>query len=68
MSIQKEIGQYLPEEKVSTLTSDSDSLLILRKIGSQKQKTVTQRDRRPHLLAEEIQQVPESEVMVYVLL
>lgn len=65
MSIQKEICQYLPEEKVLTLTSDSDSLLLLRKIGGQKQKSVTQRDRRPHMMAEEIHIVSESEVSYY---
>lgn len=62
MSIQKEIGQYLPDEKVSTLTSDSDSLVVLRRIGGQKQKSVTQRDRRPHLMAEEIQPIFDAEV------
>ncbi|KAK3916328.1 Pre-rRNA-processing protein TSR1-like protein [Frankliniella fusca] len=61
ISIQKEIGQYLPEEKVSTLSSDSDSLLLLRRIGSQKQKSLIQRDRRPHLMVEEIQALPETE-------
>lgn len=62
MSIQKEIGQYLPDEKVSALTTDSDSLVILRRIGGQKQKTITQRDRRPHLMAEEILPVADTEV------
>lgn len=61
ISIQKEMGQYLPDEKVLTLSSDSDSILLLRRIGSQKQKSITQRDRRPHLMVEEIQSVPETE-------
>lgn len=68
MSIQKEIGQYLPEEKVSILTSDSDSILLLRRIGSQKQRSVTQRDRRAHLMAEEIQSVNDLEGGDYITL
>ncbi|XP_034244688.1 pre-rRNA-processing protein TSR1 homolog [Thrips palmi] len=61
MSIQKEIGQYLPDEKVSALTTDSDSLVVLRRIGGQKQKSITQRDRRAHMMAEDIQPVSDTE-------
>lgn len=54
-TIQKEIETYLPKaEKVMHLNRDIDAMNILRKIATQKQRTILQRDRRPHLLAESI--------------
>ncbi|KAJ8930714.1 hypothetical protein NQ314_016479 [Rhamnusium bicolor] len=59
--IQKLVNKWLPEEKIMVLDKNSDAVNILRKIGNQKRKSVLYRDRRPHLLGEEIEYVPETE-------
>lgn len=44
------------------LEKESDALMVLRRIGNQKQRRVIQRDRRPHLLAEQVEFIPGDEV------
>lgn len=36
------------------LDTPTDAFNVLRRVGTQKQRTVSYRDKRPHLLAEEI--------------
>lgn len=45
----------MPDEKISTLDKNGDGLALLRKLGSQKQRPLRQRDCRPHILGEEIE-------------
>lgn len=59
--IQKLINKWLPEEKVMTLDKNVDGVNLLRRIGNQKRKSVLYRDKRPHLLAEEVEFVPDNE-------
>lgn len=65
MQLQKSINRWLPDEKMMVLEKESDALLVLRKVGSQKLRNIIQRDRRPHLLAEQVEFVPENEVYVH---
>lgn len=44
-----------------TLDKNADGVNMLRRIGNQKRKSVLYRDRRPHLLAEEVEYIPDSE-------
>lgn len=62
MQLQKSINRWLPDEKMMVLEKESDALLVLRKVGSQKLRNIIQRDRRPHLLAEQVEFVPGNEV------
>lgn len=62
MQLQKSINRWLPDEKVMALEKESDSLLVLRKVCSQKLRRVIQRDNRPHLLAEKVEYVPNEQV------
>ncbi|XP_066992121.2 pre-rRNA-processing protein TSR1 homolog [Anabrus simplex] len=59
--VQKTISRWLPDEKVLSLESYNDGLAVLRRIGSQKQRSVTQRDRRPHMLAEVVDYAPDMD-------
>ncbi|KAJ8918434.1 hypothetical protein NQ315_008131 [Exocentrus adspersus] len=59
-SIQKLVNKWLPEEKIMVLDKNVDGVNILRKMGNQKRKSVLYRDRRPHLLGEEIEYVPDD--------
>lgn len=52
--VQFEISKWLPEEKVFQLDTSTDAFNVLRRIGTQKQKTISYRNKRAHLLAEEI--------------
>lgn len=52
--VQFEISKWLPEEKVFQLDTPTDAFNVLRRIGTQKQKTISYRNKRAHLLAEEI--------------
>lgn len=45
-----------------TLEKVSDGLMVLRRIGNQKQRSVIQRDKRPHLLVERTEFVPNPQV------
>lgn len=58
--IQKLVNKWLPEEKVLTLDKNADGVNLLRRIGNQKRKSVLYRDRRPHLLAEEVEYIPDN--------
>lgn len=53
-SVQRAISKLLPEEKVFELDTTADCLNMLRRAGSQKQKSLFYKDIRPHLLAEEV--------------
>ena len=44
----------LPNEKLYTIDSDQDAILVLRAIGSIKQKPIYLRDYRAHLMAEAV--------------
>lgn len=52
--VESEISKWLPEEKILQLDTSLDALNILRRIGSQKQKNVFFRSRRPYVLAEKL--------------
>ncbi|XP_046483838.1 pre-rRNA-processing protein TSR1 homolog isoform X1 [Neodiprion pinetum] len=52
--VQKSIFKWLPNEKVMPLDKKVDALNVLRRVGSQKQKTVSYRDNRSHLFAEHV--------------
>ncbi|XP_028046224.1 pre-rRNA-processing protein TSR1 homolog isoform X2 [Monomorium pharaonis] len=53
-SVQRTISKWLPEDKVFELDTVADCLNVLRRAGSQKQKSLFYKDIRPYLLAEEI--------------
>nr|CAD7395269.1 unnamed protein product [Timema cristinae] len=59
--VQKDVLRWLPDEKIITLDKIGDGLTFLRKVGSQKQRAVIQRDRRPHMLAEVAEFMPDDE-------
>ncbi|VEN52810.1 unnamed protein product, partial [Callosobruchus maculatus] len=59
--IQKLVHKWLPDEKVMTLDKNADGINLLRRIGNQKRKSVLYRDRRPHLIAESVEYVPDNE-------
>ncbi|CAL7942706.1 unnamed protein product [Xylocopa violacea] len=52
--VQSEISKWLPDQKIFQLDSPTDAFNVLRRIGSQKQRNVSYRDKRAHLLAEEV--------------
>ncbi|KAK2575866.1 hypothetical protein KPH14_007238 [Odynerus spinipes] len=52
--VTQKISKWLPEEKVFHLDTPTDSLNIFRRAGSQKQRNVTYKAKRPHLLAEDV--------------
>ncbi|KAK5645758.1 hypothetical protein RI129_004222 [Pyrocoelia pectoralis] len=60
-TIQKLVSKWIPDEKIITLDKTSDALNILRKIGNQKHKSIINRDRRPHLYAEEYKYIKNEE-------
>ncbi|XP_022251873.1 pre-rRNA-processing protein TSR1 homolog [Limulus polyphemus] len=51
--IQRKIENRFPDEKLHVIDKSQDALQLLHYIGSQKKRTLTVRDRRPHLLAED---------------
>ncbi|KAK6635555.1 hypothetical protein RUM44_000807 [Polyplax serrata] len=59
--MQKAISRWLPTEKIFQVEKEMDGLNLLRKIGNQKQKTICHRDRRPHLLGEQIEFVKKED-------
>ncbi|KAK7868139.1 hypothetical protein R5R35_003016 [Gryllus longicercus] len=59
--LQKVIDRWLPDNKVMSFEKNGAGLNALRRIGSQKQRSVIFRDRRPHLLAESVTYVPDTE-------
>ncbi|KZC09196.1 PREDICTED: pre-rRNA-processing protein TSR1 homolog [Dufourea novaeangliae] len=52
--VQTAINKWLPDEKVSQLDTAVDALNVLRRVGSQKQRIVSYKSKRPHLLVEEV--------------
>lgn len=60
-NVQKLISKWLPEEKVVQLDKSSDGLNLLRRIGNQKRNIIHHREKRPYMLAEEVEFVPDSE-------
>ncbi|VVC40400.1 Hypothetical protein CINCED_3A004353 [Cinara cedri] len=58
--IQKEIENWLPDEKVSKIDTSNDILNVLRRIKTQKKRSITFRDKRAHLLAEDLSFTPGS--------
>ncbi|KAM3961637.1 tsr1 ribosome assembly factor [Aphomia sociella] len=60
-NVQKLVSKWLPEEKVMQLDKSSDGLNLLRRIGNQKRNIIHHREKRPYLLAEEVQYVPDTE-------
>ncbi|KPJ18350.1 Pre-rRNA-processing protein TSR1-like [Papilio machaon] len=60
-NVQKLISKWLPEEKVLQLDKSSDGLNVLRKIGNQKRKIIHHREKRPYMLTEEVEYVPDSD-------
>ncbi|CAH0388837.1 unnamed protein product [Bemisia tabaci] len=52
--IQRSLTRWLPEEKLQCLDKPSDALNLFRRISGQKKRSVIQRDRRAHLLAENL--------------
>ncbi|XP_053602229.1 pre-rRNA-processing protein TSR1 homolog [Plodia interpunctella] len=60
-NVQKLISKWLPEEKVLQLDKSSDGLNVLRRIGNQKRNILHHREKRPYLLAEEVQYIPDTE-------
>ena len=52
--VQSELSKWLPEEKVLQLNTPTDAFNVSRCVGTQKQRTASYRDKRAHLLAEEI--------------
>ena len=45
------------------LSKDADAMNVLRKIGSQKQRPIAQRDRRPHMLGESVHFIETTKVI-----
>ncbi|KDR22360.1 pre-rRNA-processing protein TSR1 homolog [Zootermopsis nevadensis] len=60
-NLQKALSCWLPDEKIMTLSQSTDGLAILRRTGSQKQRSVNHRDVRPHLFAEIADYTPDAE-------
>ena len=55
-----------PRDKVHNLDTDQEGILVLRQLGSQKMSKLSLRDKRPHMLAEEIIPVDtENPVSIY---
>ncbi|KAK9294994.1 hypothetical protein QLX08_010567 [Tetragonisca angustula] len=52
--VQSEISKWLPEEKIFQLDTPTEAFNVLRRVGTQKQRSVSYRNKRAHLLAEEI--------------
>ncbi|XP_023936933.2 pre-rRNA-processing protein TSR1 homolog [Bicyclus anynana] len=60
-NVQKLISKWLPDEKIMQLDKSSDGLNVLRRIGNQKRKVIHHRQKRPYMLAEEVEYLPDKE-------
>lgn len=60
-NIQKLISKWLPEEKIMQLDKTSDGLNLLRRICNQKLNIIHHREKRPYMLSEEVEYVPDIE-------
>ncbi|XP_033213769.1 pre-rRNA-processing protein TSR1 homolog [Belonocnema kinseyi] len=58
--VEHKVSKWLPEEKISVLDKSVDALNTLRRAGSQKQRTVFYRSKRPYLLAEKLKYSQEG--------
>ncbi|XP_014677883.1 PREDICTED: pre-rRNA-processing protein TSR1 homolog [Priapulus caudatus] len=68
-SLQRCVERRFPKEKVFSLDDANDALVVLRHVAAQKQRQVALRDRRAHMLAEEVRFVPsEDDALVGTLL
>ncbi|XP_032663678.1 pre-rRNA-processing protein TSR1 homolog [Odontomachus brunneus] len=52
--LQSMVSKWIPEEKVFELDTAADCINILRRAGSQKERSIFYRNKRPHLLAEKL--------------
>lgn len=52
--IQKSVADFLPDVKVTSLETASDFLNYFRVLSSRKNSVMIQRDKRPYILAEEL--------------
>ena len=55
------LSSRFPGEKVHTMDSAQDGLLVLRTVGSQKLRKITFREVRPHMIAESVSYELDSE-------
>lgn len=53
-NIQKYMSKSFPDNKISTLDTQADGFNLYRRIGGQKRKSLFNKDKRPHLLAEHV--------------
>ncbi|XP_060556535.1 pre-rRNA-processing protein TSR1 homolog [Ruditapes philippinarum] len=53
--LQKTVEKWFPDDKLHTLDSEQDCMLVLRHVTSQKLRNIHYRENRPHLLSEHIQ-------------
>lgn len=53
-ALQKQLERMIPLEKLHVVEKEGDALRLLHQIGSQKQRQLFQRDKRAHVLSEEI--------------
>lgn len=60
-SIQNSLTPWFTNEKLHSLDSAQDGLLVVRTIGNQKMRQISMRDYRPHLIAEHIAMDVSSE-------
>ncbi|XP_067129041.1 pre-rRNA-processing protein TSR1 homolog isoform X2 [Centruroides vittatus] len=51
-NVQNILEKRFPDEKLHSVDSHQEALLLLRFLGSQKQKSLSFRDHRPHMLSE----------------
>ena len=63
--VQSELSKWLPEENVLQLNTPTDAFNVSRRVGTQKQRTVSYRDKRAHLLAEEIKFKCNDVIIIY---
>lgn len=61
--IQKSLGNFLPEIKISNFESVNDIMCLLRVISTKKPMSLAQRDKRPFVLAESVNLVQDEEVI-----
>lgn len=60
-NVQKLISKWLPEEKIMQLDKNSDGLNLFRRIGNQKRNVIHHREKRPYMLAEDVEYIPDSD-------
>ncbi|XP_053376015.1 pre-rRNA-processing protein TSR1 homolog [Mercenaria mercenaria] len=52
--LQKTVEKWFPNDKLHTVDTEQDCLLVLRHVTSQKLRDIHYRENRPHLLAEDV--------------